>query len=161
MRYLDYLINHENMSQHSIALIDPNTVQGKRMFKVACLSLSPQNWQSMNSGFLHNSIVMSLFQCPLNPCIAVKLHCLEFVPMWQNWLIKSRVRDWHSYYLLVLIDKYRDRLAGTRQQRIKHWFASGSAWSCSHPDKAPDGEIHWGRYNKRQISSMCLVWIHL
>ena len=60
------------MSQHSIALIDPNSTQGTIILSAVYLSSRGQNRRSMNSGFLQGGIMMMLFWRLSDHCLAVR-----------------------------------------------------------------------------------------
>lgn len=75
---------------HSIALSDPNSIQGTSIWKVVCLSSGWQTWPSMNSGCLQDSIMMLLSQRPSDPLIAVRTQRNLYVlgPYWcRLWLL--------------------------------------------------------------------------
>ena len=58
-RKSDFLVSHGNMSQHSRALIDLNSIQGTNILKVVCLSSGRQTGHSTSSDFLHHDVVIS------------------------------------------------------------------------------------------------------
>lgn len=85
-RKSDNLASHGNMYQHSIALIDPNSIQETSIFKVVCLSSSGQTWPSINLGFLQGSITVLLIRPYFNQLTASRSHRNLF----------------HGYCLLIL-----------------------------------------------------------
>lgn len=74
--------------QHSIDLIDRNSIQGISIWRLVCLSSGQQSWQSINSGFLQDRIMMFLILTSFLSiyCSEITEKSLHVGSYWCCWL---------------------------------------------------------------------------
>ena len=107
-RKSDNLASHGNMFQHSIALIDPNSIQETSNFNDVCLSSSRQTWPSINLDFLQGGIMMVFIRPSLDKLSASRS---------QRNLV-------HSYCLLILKHLLRSCHSPETDGQAQYWSAS-------------------------------------
>ena len=117
---------------HSIALSDPNSVQGTSIWKVVCLSSGWQTWPSMNSGCLQDSIMMLLSQCPSDPLIGVRTqrNLDVLCPYWcRLWLLLFAMLTLQSKLGGVTQGEYFPRVWSEHGIKHKSLLVTNRMWT--------------------------------
>ena len=138
-RKSDCQVRHGNMSQHSIALTNPNSISGNRHFKRSLLVFWPTDLTQHEFTLFtrRHYDVMSLL-INLVHQIKDKL-CFGFIPMWWERFIQSTSTCCSQVLFIDFNPPVKklplsgDRWTDAQQLRTGHWSATGRA-CCCHPD---------------------------